>query len=97
MFPPVVVMLEEAVASGRWRVIGRLLVEGFSLPLYRYLEMPDPVPGVYHDWWLWDGREATFIGDLPPEYRSLEYWRGYDAEELERRIATGQYSGDTLL
>lgn len=97
MFPPVVVMLPEALSRGRWQVIGRLSVEAFSLPLYRYLQIPNPAPGVYHDWWLWDGREGTFIGDLSPEYRSLEYWQGYDAEELEHRIATGEYFGERLL
>ncbi len=97
MFPPVVAMLPEALSRGRWRLIGRLPVEGFSLPLYRYLEIPDPQPGVYHDWWIWDGQKATFVGELPPEYRSLEYWQGYDVEELENRIATGEYFGDTLL
>lgn len=97
MFPPVVVMLEEALASGRWRVIGRLPAEEFRYPPHRFLHEAEPEPGVYHDWWLWDGQKETYIGDLPAEYRALEYWNGYDAEELERRIATGEYFGDRLL
>ena len=94
LFPPVFVGLKASIRSGRWRLIGRLPVEGFRFPKFRSTN--GTKPGVYHDWRIWDGEKEVFVGDLPPEYRSLEVESVWGDELLEQRIATGVNHHDQL-
>lgn len=89
LFPPVFTAAQGAVNEERWRVIGSLPVEGFVFPKFRYLRTLNKRPGVYHDWWVWDGLQDIYVGDLTPEYRSLEYPVIWSVDNIERRIATG--------
>ena len=92
LFPPVFVGFNDAVRKKCWRIIGNLPVREFRFPLFRstqgithWME-----PGVFHDWLLWDGKRYTRLGDLPPEYRALEYLVSWASDHLEERIATGR-------
>ncbi|MCL4517012.1 MAG: immunity 26/phosphotriesterase HocA family protein [Firmicutes bacterium] len=95
LFPPVFVGLRASIRSGRWRVVGRLPVEGFVFPKFRWTN--GGKPGIYHDWKIWDGEQVVFVGDLPPEYRSLELFCVWGDELLEDRIATGVNPFDKVM
>jgi hypothetical protein len=88
LFPPVFVGLQASVASGRWKRIGSLEVDSFRFPTFRCTSATKP--GVYENWWLWEGGDQRFIGKLPPELRSLEIELVWGDELLEERIATGK-------
>ena len=95
LFPPVFTGLKAAIRSGIWRIVGHLPVEGFIFPQFR--STFGTKPGVYHDWKIWDGEKEIFIGDLPPELRSLEAKAVWGCQLLEDRIATGINRYDHLL
>ncbi len=93
LFPPVYVGVGHAVGTGRWRVIGSLPVQNFVHPKFRHC--PGAVaPGIYHNWYIWDGTTMKYIGGLPEEYRSLETLSGWSAEALEHRILTGRWPSE---
>ena len=96
LFPPVFAALRKAVADGAWRRLGKLPVGEFRFPLFRVLRRGNLPPGVYHDWWIWDGEGTRHIGDLPAELRRLEYKALWSYPELEDRIATGRSWHDQL-
>jgi hypothetical protein len=83
LFPPVFV----AIRPRRWRRIGRLPVVPFDFPRFRHFYGSGP--GTYQNWRIWDGRERTFLGALPPELRQLEVEVVWTDIALENRIATG--------
>lgn len=88
LFPPVFVGLKASVASGRWKRIGWMEVGQFRFPTFRCTSATKP--GVYENWWLWDGGKQRFIGKLPPELRELELELVWGDELLEERIASGK-------
>ncbi len=90
LFPPVFAGLKAAVSDGRWKKVGKLPVPPFKHPTFRSCAAGRLQPGVYTNWWIWDGGERRFIGKLPPELRSLEVECGWGYELLEERIATGK-------
>ncbi len=96
LFPSVFVSVDGAVADDRWYVFGRLPIEDFVFPKFRYLRRLETPPGIYHDWWIWDGENDVFVGDLPPEYRSLELREILTIPSLEERIVTGKSMKDLL-
>ncbi len=97
LFPPVFTGLTAAIRDGQWRIIGRLPVEDFNFPKFRYLEKLSLYPGLYHNWLIWNGEKYFYIGDLPAEYRTLELLQVWGYELLMDRIATGENLGDKLL
>jgi hypothetical protein len=88
MFPPVFVGVRSAVKRGRWRAIGVAPVPSFDFPKFR--STSGTKPGVYANWWLWDGRDRRYIGILPAELRSLELEMVWGDELLEERIVKGR-------
>jgi hypothetical protein len=88
IFPPVFVGLRASVRSGRWKFVGTLPVNEFKFPVFRATSATKP--GTYNNWYLWDGQEQRFIGQLPPELRSLEIELVWGDEILEERIAYGR-------
>lgn len=87
LFPPVFAGLKVPVKNGRWRKIGTLPVTNFIFPKFKYTY--GTKPGKYHDWSIWDGAKYTDVGNLKPEYHSLELLCIWGDELLEERIATG--------
>jgi hypothetical protein len=95
LFPPVFVGLYASIRSGRWRVIGSFPVENFQYPKFRCSN--GHKPGKYYDWSIFDGQKMIDIGELTPEYRSLEMLGGWGDELLEDRIVTGKCLEDEIL
>jgi hypothetical protein len=95
LFPPVFVNLPPALKSGSWQFIGRLSIPAYTFPTFR--SSAAYAPGVYENWWLWDGGEPRFIGKLPVELRSLEVEVLWGHEILAERIATGFNSWDAIV
>lgn len=87
LFPPVFVALRGAVKSGGWKLIGNSPVTNFSFPLFKGTSATKP--GVYDNWYIWDGRQEKRIGKLPAKFRPLEYRLLWGYETLAERIATG--------
>lgn len=94
VLPPVFVFLQDATRRGGWRRIGNLPVNAFEFPLFR-LTMGTK-PGVYKDWRIWDGRETTYIGELPESMRSLELRCIWSSDAIAERITDGTYRGDQM-
>jgi hypothetical protein len=88
LFPPVSVGLNPPIRMGRWRKIGNIPVGELQFPKFRYSF--GRVKGVNHDWEIFDGEKYERVGDLPPEYRSLEMTGTYAYQAIEERILTGR-------
>lgn len=88
LFPPVFVGLRASVRTGRWTFIGGLPVKDFTFPKFR--STYGTKPGIYDDWWIWDGTQREFVGRLPPGLRPLEVKLVWGDELLEERIASGE-------
>lgn len=89
LFPPVFVGLNAPIREKAWSIVGHVQVKDFKFPLFRCRQGIEDVPGQYYDWLIWDGETYERIGELPEEYRSLEYLVGRGSDSLEVRIATG--------
>ena len=92
LFPPVFVGINVPIRQKLWRIMGNRKVFSFSFPLFRTttgLKHPDE-PGTFDDWLLWDGKEYTKLGRLPPEHRCLEFLVVWASDLLEKRIVTGE-------
>ncbi len=88
MFPPILVGLNPPVRIGRWRKIGNFPIDHFEFPKFR--STLTHIKGTNHDWRIWDGETYENIGNLPPEYRSLEMTLVYAYGDVEERIVTGR-------
>lgn len=87
LFPPISVGLNPPVRIKRWRKIGSFPVEGFECPKFRF--SLEHRRGINHDWHIWNGKNWEKVGDLPPEYRSLENSGIWAYVDVEERILTG--------
>ena len=90
LFRPVFAGLKAGITMGGWRPIGKLPVEDFVFPNFRYTH--STLPGVHHDWNVWNGDGYLYVGDLSPEQRSLEMLCAWGCQLLEERIAKGGIS-----
>jgi hypothetical protein len=84
-----------ALKAGWWTFAGRLPVSSFTHPRFRFTFARKP--GVHHDWKIWDGKSETFVGELAPELRTLEFRCGWSPQALEDRLLTGRCFADDLL
>jgi hypothetical protein len=87
-FPPIFVGLNPPVRMGRWRKIGHTPIDDFLFPKFRCSF--ERRIGINHDWKIWDGERYEKVGDLPVEYRSLEFAGTYAYGDVEERILTGR-------
>ena len=89
LFPPVFVGVNVPIRGKLWCKVGSDIVLNFSFPLFRCRQGISYVAGKYYDWLLWDGVKYLPLGELPVQYRRLEYLAGWSSDGLERRILTG--------
>ena len=92
--PPVFIGFGDAFTKGGWRVIGHARVDPFPVPRFR--ASFGLKPGTYHDWKIYDGIVVRAIGDLLPEFRSLEFLCGWSPQAIELRIRTGENPYDRI-
>ncbi len=95
LFPPIFIGFGSVFKAGRWQIIGSLPVVNFSFPKFRFTF--GRRLGRHRDWKIYDGARLILIGDLPPEYRSLEFLCAWSPQLVEQRIATGKNRYDNLL
>ena len=95
IFPPVFVGLKAITKTKRWQLLGNYPTPEFIFPKFRINHATKP--GVYDNWWIWDGCTSVNIGALPYELRRLEMRLGWGDEGLENRIIRGIYWGDKVL
>jgi hypothetical protein len=91
LFPPIITGISRAVSVGMWQVVGKRPITNFVYPQF-ISSLWDNKTNRVINWFLWDGREYIKIGgELPEEYKKLEYlivWSPYD---VVHRIETGEY------
>ncbi len=93
LFPPVGTAVGICARLGRWEFVGSRLPDApIPMPLMRGSIRVDEfkIPGEHSDWILWNSREWHRVGKLTPEMRSLEYNTVWNAEQLAKRIMTGE-------
>lgn len=96
LFPPVITGLFTAIRSGLWMIIGHLPITEFVYPNFVSAHYNEKT-FVAHAWFLWDGEKYIPLGsDLPLEYHDLEYLVVWGADNLIRRIETGENFYDRL-
>lgn len=89
LFPPVFVGgLPRLTRTGRWKIMGKLLIHDFVFPHFREAGGFDHNTKTY-EWYEWDGNTEVLVGALTPELERLEQLVIWGAELLERRIETG--------
>jgi hypothetical protein len=86
MFSPVYIGFGSVFKDHRWRV-GSLPIPKFEFPKFRFSFGLQP--GEYHDWKIYDGKDIKPVGNLPPQYRALEFLCGWSPQAIEQRIMTG--------
>jgi hypothetical protein len=92
LFPPIFVGISAAVRAGIWRIIGYLPVENFVYPGFLAAHWSGNPPVVYR-WFFWDGMKSIPLGaKLPDKYKKHEYVGGYAAQDVVKRIETGEES-----
>src|SRR5437868_6314043 len=52
LFGPVFLSAHAAITLKRWKIIGKIPVQPFEMPTFRWNEGGGWKPGVYHDWYL---------------------------------------------
>lgn len=97
-FPPVFIAgINTALRSGRWKVIGSLPVDNFTLPKY-VSTLPNPKTGEATVWFLIDGRDTIRVGKyLPTEFKKLEFHLHLTPHVIEERIITREKPYDRLI
>src|SRR2546430_8089315 len=90
MFPPVLVGLNPPIREGRWQIVGNVPIKDFQFPQFRCTSSSGA--GVFNNWYIWDGEQERFIGNLPEELRELEMRCVWSAAILEDRIMGGPWA-----
>src|SRR5438105_2740519 len=52
LFPPVFVGVRPALARGEWKIIGKIPLQPFEMPTFRFNQGGAWRPGIYHNWYL---------------------------------------------
>lgn len=92
LFSPVFVGISAALRAGLWRIVGYLPVENFTYPGFLSAHWSGE-PLVVNRWFFWDGTHYISLGKkLPEEYKKYEYIGGYAAQDIAKRIETGEES-----
>lgn len=86
---PILVGVDAAIRSGRWRIAGKAPVHDARIP--NFLMWSGPDGDGKHTWWLYDGITESVLGhEVSPELQGLETLSVWPAELVEDRLATGK-------
>ncbi len=99
MFPPLIVGLRAAIKTGMWTILGNSPINDFDPP-YFISAMYDSINDKMGMWYLWDRSKSEYIPlgyKLPGEYRELEQLVVWAAEDVAKRIETGNNPIDRWL
>src|SRR5207248_5907714 len=75
LMPPIFVGVKPAIARGDWKPIGKIPIQPFEMPTFRFNQGGAWRPGVYSNWHLIYPSHEFFVGSLSPEH--LQYERFY--------------------